>query len=377
MVFCFEGISVTAMDQSHTDQVEHQKTAALLDRVEPEFASFLAGELVDLFLVPAPGRRYRWAVPSTSLRRFALLAALARVVHRWVGQWRGWLTVRTNLKASAWIARSYARQLPSDHRHLIVGQDFLPFLWRDGVLAGRRFSVLLMRPPLGVMHEHFEAIAREFPRQTTLQTFRADPELVRAENEALQSAERVITPHRELGHLFTNLRLLEWYRPEVVQPAGVRNPSYLLFPASLVTREGAHAALAAGECLGLPLLVCGGNPEALTFESDAVQFTTDSEIPWHQVAVVVHPTLFKTWPRLHLQALALGIPVVTTSASGLDEGDGVSFVDFNDEDGLVRALERAMAREVGRDSDRVTESAIDVLPIVSEIHDRLMDRELC
>ncbi len=352
IVLCSEGIFVTVMDPSQTDLTTRQKTAALLDRVEPEFANFLSGELIDLFLLPAPGARYRWNVPSTSLKHFALVATMARMVHRWIGRWRGWLPVKTNLEAAAWIARSYARQLTEDHGHLIIAQDFLPYLWLGGFLQGRQFSVLLMRPPLAVMHERLDEVAREFPRQGDLQVFRADPALVHAEAEALQSAERVITPHRELGHLFSNLRMLEWQKPEVVRPAGVRNPSLLLFPASLAVREGAHAALAASERVALPLLVCGGNPEGLAVESETVQFTTGNEIPWHQVAAVIHPTLFKAWPRLHLHALALGIPVISSSACGLEEGDGVSLVDFNDEDGLVRAIERAIAREVGRDSGR-------------------------
>jgi glycosyltransferase involved in cell wall biosynthesis len=376
IVLCFEGILPTAMDPNQNNSGYHQKTAVLLDRFEPEFANFLSGELIDLFLVPAPGRRYSWGVPATSLRRFALPAEFIRVVYRWLSRWRGWPAVKINLQGAAWIARSYARQLPDDHRHLIVAQEFLPFLWRDGVLQGRRFSVLLTRPPLGMMNERLDAVAREFPRQSKLQEFQADSILVQAESEALQKAERVITPHRELGHLFANLRLLEWNKPEVVPPAGVRNPSLLLLPAPLAMRDGAHAALGASERLALPLLICGSNSENLAVESDAVHFTTESEIPWHQVAAVVHPTLFKAWPRLHLHALALGIPVVTTSACGLEEGDGVSFVDFNDEDGLVRAIERAMARELGRETGRETEPRRDFHHGVPETSETLKAPEL-
>lgn len=351
MIELLKGTVSSIMDSSHKF---HQKTAALLDRFEPEFASYLAGELIDLYLVPAPGARYRWCVPATSKRRFAIFAALARSIYRAVGHWLGRSRTQSELEGGRWIARSFARMLPADCGHLIVAQDFLPYLWRDGVLAGKRFSVLLTRPPLAAMQSRLDGLLRDFPREKNLRQFCADPALVAAESEAFDHAERVITPHLDLGQLFPNLRKLEWQRPEVVRPADVPNPVWLLFPAPLAAREGGHAALGASERLGLPLLVCGDNAENLAIPSDQLQFTVESAIPWHEIAAIVHPTLFKTWPRLHLHALALGIPVIATAACGLEEGEGVTLVGFNDEDGLVRALERAVGREIARDSGRDT-----------------------
>jgi len=325
----------------------HQKTAALLDRFEPEFATYLAGELVDLYLVPCAGKPFKWPVPPTAERRCSRFVALARKLKLFFDALFSRRSLaESQMITSRWLARSYARKLPADYSHLIVAEHLLPFLWLDGVLQGRRYSVLLTRPPLSVEHERLNQAARALPHERALMEFRPPRELVEAESEALHHAERVITPHKSFARFFPNLRKLGWQRPEVVPPADVRNPSCLLLPSPLAARDGAHAALGAAERLGLPLLVIGHNIEGLSAPSEMVNFIGESDIPWAEVAAVVHPALFESWPRLHLHALALGIPVIATEACGLEEGAGVALVPFNDEDALVRAVERAVGREV-------------------------------
>lgn len=320
----------------------HVKTAAILDNVEPEFESYLSGELIDTYLLPAKGRRYKWYVPSSAELKVAWIQGLWRAMFFRFGARRGRIAAELKLLASERLAEAFARMIPYDVEHLIVTQDFLPFLWRLGALGGRTFDVLLTRPPLAVVHRRLDEAASHLPRLAHLKEFRAPAGVVAAESEAFVYADRVITPHEDDSREFPNLRKLEWQRPVVEPSPGVRNPHFLLFPANLAAREGVHAALGAAEQIGLPLLVAGRDLEGIAAPSDAVRFTTVEEIPWHEVAAVVHPTLFESWPRLHLHALALGIPVIATEACGLEEGDGVTFVPFNDEPTLVRALERVL-----------------------------------
>lgn len=325
----------------------HRKTAALLDRYEPEFANYLAGEAVDLYLVPCSAQPFKWPVPPTAERRCSRLIAMARQLKLFFDRHFSRRAIaESQMITSRWLARSYARKLPADCTHLIVVEHLLPFLWLDGVLQGRRFSVLLTRPPLSVEHERLNQAARALPHERALMEFRPPRELVEAESQALHHAERVITPHQSFARFFPNLRKLGWQQPEVVPPADVRNPSCLLLPSPLAARDGAHAALGAAERLNLSLLVVGHNIEGLAAPSDMIRFISESEIPWNEVAAVVHPALFESWPRLHLHALALGIPVIATEACGLEEGGGVTLVPFNDEEALVRAVERAVGREV-------------------------------
>lgn len=46
------------------------------------------------------------------------------------------------------LARIYARRIPYTATHLVVSQNLLPHLWREGALAGRTFDVLMTRLPL-------------------------------------------------------------------------------------------------------------------------------------------------------------------------------------------------------------------------------------
>lgn len=331
-----------------TQMESHIRTAAILDGYVPEFESYLSGELIDLFLVPANGVMRsgpRWFKPATARRTTIWFAAWKRTFELWRAKRQGRIVARVQMKTAEELARALARRLPYDIEHVIVSQDFLPFLWRMGALAGRSFDVLLTRPPLSVIHEKLDRAHEILPSSAVLKEYRAERSIVEAESEAFVYADRVITPHEEFAKYFPNLRKLEWQKPVVEPPADVRRPQYLLFPASLAAHQGAHAALAVADEVGLPLLVAGEDLERLAVSSDQVQFVAPSEIPWHEVAAVVHPTLFAAWPRLHLHALALGIPVIASEACGLEEGHGLTIVPFADEKEILSAVERALMRE--------------------------------
>lgn len=323
----------------------HLKTVALLDRVIPEFDEFISGELIDTFLIPTFGARYRWHRPAGSTITRTPLEAFRRTFTRWRAMKRGEVPARTELRTAEWIAHRYAELVPRDTERLVVIQDFLPYLWKLGVLDNRSYEVLLTRAPLSVIHEKLNHAQKLLPRATTLGEFRAPNELIYAEAIALERAERVVTPHEEYASLFENIRKLEWQRPIVEPPPTVRKPRAMLFPASLVAREGAHAALAVADQLEVPIFVAGDNPEGLAVESDFVRFMPPEEIPWDEIAAVVHPTLFEAWPRIHLHALELQIPVIASEACGLSSDEkSVTIVPFADEEGLRAAVERVFAR---------------------------------
>lgn len=330
---------------SGSAQTKSDKSVALLDHYIPEFETVIEGELIDWMFVPSYGRRYRWSRAGARLKRFPFTAFRRFVYTKWMKRRSNSELpyLATELKTAEWLALRYAEALPRDVNRLVVVQDFLPFLWLVGALKDREYEVLLTRPPFQVIREKLK---NALPNSKSLSEFHVDEALVAAESAALEKAERVITPHEEYAKYFENVRIVEWETPQVVPPAAVRQPKSFLFPADLVSREGAHAALAAAEALEVPLLVAGSNVEGLAVDSDLVMFIKRSEIPWHEIAAVVHPTLFESWPRLHLYAQALGIPVVGTESIGLSEGEGVHFVPFGDEEELRRTLERILAREV-------------------------------
>ena len=323
---------------------------ALLDSFMPEFATFLGGESIDLYLTPWPRRapgpsQYRWPVPSSSKSKTSWFTAIRRAIYsRWAER-KSLVPAQTRLKTSEWLARAYARKLPKNASHLFVSQDLLPFLWRLGVLDGKTYDVLLTRPPLKELNKRLDKAAEAAPAAISLHEFRAAWPIAEAEELALARANRVVTPHADYASLFENVRRLEWEQPQVEPPPEVPVPQYLLLPASLEAVEGAYSVIEASRSMELPLLVIGSDREGLAGNSDTIQFITEDEVPWHEIAAVVHPALFESTPRLHLKAKSLGLPVVVTEGCGLEEGDGVMVVGYGDSEGLIRSLERALGRE--------------------------------
>jgi glycosyltransferase involved in cell wall biosynthesis len=51
---------------------------------------------------------------------------------------------------------------------------------------------------------------------------------------------------------------------------------------------------------------------------------------YDQIGLVVYPTYIEHQPRQVLKAIAKGIPVITTSACGLESSSQVSVIAFND-----------------------------------------------
>ena len=59
------------------------------------------------------------------------------------------------------------------HHRICVAQSLLPFLWRDGHLGGRQFSVLMTRLPIRELQEALDTHASLHPERAKLSDFRA------------------------------------------------------------------------------------------------------------------------------------------------------------------------------------------------------------
>ncbi len=100
------------------------------------------------------------------------------------------------------LAESYAKRLGYEMLHVVVQQNLLPYLWKNGHLGGRTFDVLMTALPMAELQKRLDAAARLHPESTTLGDFRADEDLLRAETEALKHARSIITPHTDIARLF-------------------------------------------------------------------------------------------------------------------------------------------------------------------------------
>lgn len=337
---------------------EHRagRSAWLLDEVWPEFDRWLGAHARagDTIALPMDGKRrgraaYAWTldgVPRVRVREHVWLAAARGLGTRLLGA-QGAARQRALLRLDTALAHAYARGLATDIDHAVVSLNLLPHLWRAGVLGGRQVSVLMNRSPLALLHAQLDRASALHPDSATLNDFRADADLVDAEEVALQAATRVVTPHRAVAQYARSryraaVEELEWQAADAREPA--RRGGGVLFPASALGRKGAYEVRAACRELDLPVLVLGRAQEDARFWQGVNAMPVDARDPWANVACVALPAFVEHRPRLLLQARSRGLPVVCSGDCGLpDDLPGVRQVPAGAVPELVAALELAAA----------------------------------
>jgi len=317
-------------------------TAWLVDAFWPEHDRYMHAERGsgDWLFTPLDGQRnYRWDSEgfSTVQQSRALVLKRSIISRRLAAQ--GAERQRALLKLDEQLARSFARRIPFEATHLVVSQNLLPFLWRDGVLGGRTFDVLMTRLPMVELQATLDRAAKRWPDSPTLADFRADESLIAAETAALDEAKNWITPHSEIAQLAgTRAVKLDWEIPE--KPTTARGDR-ILFPASTLGRKGAWEMRSLE--LETPLLLAGPNLESPDFWCDRDVERTEFKLDG--IAAVVFPAWIENQPRRLLQAVAAGIPVVASDACGLDGVPGVEIVPVGDVEALKNSRTLQLASE--------------------------------
>jgi hypothetical protein len=331
---------------------EHVKTAFLLDEYQPEFDAYLQQRSRNqaLLLVPflqSHSDRIWHTQGFEKVRSFPLFRF-----------WRSWMLRRavrdglTVAKAHFAIAESlakiYEKHIAYDVEHLCITQTLLPHLWRSGVLGGRSFDVLMARFPARVLERHLDDAARLYPYSKTLTEFRAPRWFVEAEEEALHSARRIITPHPQIMSLFEDALRLPWAKPidktETEQDDAPRD--LIVFLGPTLARKGAYAVREAVKRMGFSLVVLGPELEHPGFWNGLpITRTNMQNFCWNRVHAVLHPALFEYWPRQLLRAQAARSRLVVSPNCGIaaDPDAGVHHVPFGDVDALVSVTEALLA----------------------------------
>lgn len=328
-------------------------TAWLVDAWWPEFDAYLRGQRQpgDWLCTPLDSVRlrigpYRWTSAGFARVRQAPLEVLRRslVSRRLAAQ--GAARQRALLRFDEALARRYARALPAAATHLVISQNLLPFLWRDGVLGGRTFDVLLTRLPLVELEATLDRAHAAHPASRTLADFRADPALLADESGALAEARRWITPHSALARLAgPRAWKLPWQLPPATRRVAAGRD--IAFPASTLGRKGAYELRQAARQLGLRVKLGGPVLEDAAFWRGVETLAADDA--WlAQTAAVVLPAWVENQPRRLLQAVAAGLPVIASKACGLAGVPGVVTLRTNDNDSA--ALVEALAAVTGAES---------------------------
>lgn len=331
------------------------KTAFLVDEFSPEFDDYIQTTRTckDLLLAPLDGTRFKKANYAWTSKGFAdfkqslFVTAMRSYKSRKLSA-QG-KTRQLNLLAMyEKLAESYARRLKFDVLHVVVQQNLLPFLWKNGHLGGRSFDVLMTALPMNELQKRLDFAHLLHPESTTLGDFRVDAKLLNAETEALQNAHRIITPHSDIASLFQNkAELLDWKIPSTDKIAPKRNQiPRIVFPAATVGRKGCYELREALTGLNVTLVLLGSIIEKQDFwlgfdiEKGGGDWLENADL-------VVLPAFVEHKPRRLLFAAAEGIPVIASKDCGLENINGIETV----EAGNVAQLRRKILSVISRRSE--------------------------
>ena len=323
------------------------RTAFLVDDVWPEFDSYIQNvrDRHGQLFIPMDGKRFRkgnyaWTTEGFGSVSQSIATTFVRSYRSRKLATQGAARQRNLLAMHEKLAASYARRLKFDVLHVVVQQNLLPFLWRDGHLGGRTFDVLMTALPMNELQSTLDAAANLHPESMTLGDFRAEKWLADAEAEALKHARKIITPHSQIASLFgERAELVAWTRPQMKDRLKPSNDKpVIVFPASTVGRKGCYELRDAIENLNVKVLTLGPFIESADFWNGFDVERGGDE--WLDLAdLVVLPAHAEHKPRRLLAAASKGIPVIASENCGLRGHVGVKVVPSGDFESLRAAIQ--------------------------------------
>ena len=337
---------------SQPRRTQFGRAAYLVDEFWPEFDRYISSTRreSDLICLPIDGRRFRksnysWTtdgfsdvkqVPSFVLYRSYQLRRLAS---------QGAARQQALLTFNERLARHFASFLTYETTHLVITQNLLPFLWLGGHLGGRTVDVLMTRLPLAVLHRTLDEAYKLHPESKTLTDFRADNLLVDAETEALVHARKIITPHSMVAATFPHkAELIPWHTTAGTPAQSNTSELRLIFPASTVARKGAYELRAALQGSDAQLTILGPVLEDENFwRGVRIEKASKTENCFARASAVVLPAFVEHRPVRLLEAIAGGIPVIASTACGLENMKGITGVKAGDVESLRTAINRLQA----------------------------------
>lgn len=297
-------------------------TSYVVDDIWPEYRDYLSATMTaaDQLCSPHPlMQRYAWPKVSSAHVQTAFLPTLMRHIHmRRVATAPGGVRQQTYFRTDDKLAATLGRTIDYRAQHLVIYQNFLPWLHRRGWLGGRSYDVLMTRYPLKILHQKLDAAAENHPSSPSLKDFRAPEAIVEAEWRALSGARRLVTPHTNIAALFPEKsHLLPWHLPA---PSSHRRGTRFAFLGPTIAREGAYIARDFARRLSSPLIVFGRDLEGQDFwRGIPIERRTYSSRWLDDIGSIIYPALAPAQPRRLLQALQNNIIVYATAAAGLPD----------------------------------------------------------
>jgi hypothetical protein len=339
---CFKHPDRTSLKQ------EIATTTFILDEKWPEYDKYVSeiASKSDHFIVPMRKSRwirtdrYSWTSAHPDKTKTTPFQGVYRALKlRFIPKNKN-NVFELSLQLDKKIAIAASKLIPLDSTHVVISQNLLPFVYETDALGGRTFDVLMTRLPFEKLHERLDLAFEQHQESPTLNDFRASQEWIALENKALTRARKIITPHAEIAAIFQNkVEKLEWHMSKTEN--GPLTGTKLLFPASAVGRKGAYEMKRLAKELQLDLVIAGRSIEQENFWEDVPIETFTGN--FQDIGLVVYPTFVEHQPRQLLKALSKGIPVVTTTASGLESSERVDIIETTNFDQLKEAVRKRMA----------------------------------
>lgn len=329
------------------------KTAFLLDEFSPEFDEYIQKNKTetDVCFIPIDGKRfnksnYAWTLENFSETKQSFLTTLIRSYKSRRLAKQGAERQKNLLAMSEKLAKSFAENLKHDVLHIVVQQNLLPFLWREGVLGGRTFDVLMNSLPIEELQKRLDFACSLHPESKTAGDFRADEWLIEAETEALKNARKIITPHTGIAKLFPEKsELLSWHLPKTTdrKPKTENLKPLIVFPASTVARKGVYELREAIRGLNVKIMILGAELEGADFWQ-GFDLEIDKSNWLEKADVVVIPAFIEHHPRRVLQAVAHQIPVIASKSCGVETLENVDFIEAGRTEELKLKLQNILAK---------------------------------
>ncbi|MGV0918935.1 hypothetical protein ACTS94_00900 [Empedobacter falsenii] len=131
---------------------------------------------------------------------------------------------------------------------------------------------------------------------------------------------------------------LDW---NIEQNLNQKTGNKILFPASVVGRKGAYEMRKLAKELNIKLVILGRNLEINNFWNDVEVEKFNGN--YDEIGLIIYPTIIENQPRQLMKVVSYGIPIITTTACGLQESENVKVVKLNDYNSLKKEVENYLS----------------------------------
>ena len=317
-------------------------TVYILDEKQAEFEGYLksTSNPHDYFIVPFAANsklrinRFVWTTHNIAHTFSYSFSALQRAVFIRMAAKRKKNIPSILMRYDEKNVQAILHKIPSECTHIVIAQNLLPFAFKNGLLWGRTFDVLMTRLPMLHLQLRLDEVKSKFPESITAADFRVSNELLEIEKMALLKARKVISAHAEIVEMFKHKAIqLDWQKPKLKKQISQGNK--IIFPASALARKGAYEMRKLAQELNIEIYVMGRAEEHANFWKDVkVHYTTNLE----EAHLLILPAYIEHNPKIVLKALASGITVISTTACGVSPQPNLILVSMGDYEALKKEV---------------------------------------